>query len=87
MNPNEKSKDTGETARPRARIIRRTLIGLAWLVTVVVLFYAEEDWRGRHAWNHYRQQMESQGVPLPVKREALFDIPICSYSVSPAFGV
>ena len=28
------------------RVVRRMLIGLAWLVTIAVLFYAEEDWRG-----------------------------------------
>ena len=44
------------------RVMRKMLIVLAWLVTVVVLFYAEEDWRGRHAWNNYRQQLEAEGV-------------------------
>lgn len=58
MNPNEKSG----IPWPRTRVVRRSLITLAWIVTFVVLFYAEEDWRGWHAWNHYRQQMEAQGV-------------------------
>jgi hypothetical protein len=44
------------------RAIRKILVGLAWLVTLAALFYAEEDWRGWHAWNNYRQQMETQGV-------------------------
>ncbi len=39
------------------RVIRKMLIGLAWLVTVVVLLYAEEDWRGWHMWNNCRQQL------------------------------
>ncbi len=64
MNPNEKSKDPGETARPRTRVVRRLLIGLAWLVTIIVLFYAEEDWRGWHAWNNYRLQLEAGGAQL-----------------------
>jgi len=46
------------------RILRRTLIGLAWLSTIIVLFYAEEDWRGRHEWNGYRQQLEVNGAQL-----------------------
>ena len=44
------------------RVMRKLLIAAAWLVTVAALFYAEEDWRGRRAWNHYRQQLEAQGV-------------------------
>jgi len=64
MNPNEKSKDTGKTIWPGNRAVRRMLIGAAWLVTLVALFYAEEDWRGWHAWNQYRQQLEAQGVQL-----------------------
>ncbi|HLX95725.1 MAG TPA: hypothetical protein VKU37_08270 [Verrucomicrobiae bacterium] len=49
------------------RVIRRLLIGLAWLVTLVVLFYAEEDWRGWHEWNEYRQQLEAGGAQLDLK--------------------
>jgi hypothetical protein len=64
MNPNEKSKDTGKTVRPGNRAIRGMLIGLIWLVTMVALFYAEEDWRGWHAWNQYRQQLEASGAQL-----------------------
>lgn len=36
------------------RGIRRILIVLAWAVTILGLFYGEEDWRGRRAWNQYR---------------------------------
>ena len=46
------------------RFLRRILICLAWLVTVVALFHGEEDWRGRHAWNKYRQTLEAQGAQL-----------------------
>jgi len=62
MNPNENFKEAGKTMRPRTRAGRRVLIVLAWMVTLVALLYAEEDGRGRHAWNHCRQQMEAQGV-------------------------
>ncbi len=47
-----------------ARIVRRLLIVLAWIVTLVVLFYAEEDWRGARAWNKYRQELEAGGAQL-----------------------
>ncbi len=49
------------------RVIRKMLIGLAWLVTLVVLFYAEEDWRGWHEWNNYRQQLEAGGAQLDLR--------------------
>ncbi len=49
------------------RAVRRILIGLAWFVTLTVLFYAEEDWRGWHAWNQYRQQLEAAGEQLDYK--------------------
>jgi hypothetical protein len=31
------------------------------LVAVVVLFYAEENWRGKHAWEKYRREREAKG--------------------------
>lgn len=61
MNSNEKGNNT---VRPRTRVIRRILIGLAWVVTIVALLYAEEDWRGWHAWNQYRRQLEANGAQL-----------------------
>jgi len=67
MNSNEKSKDTGKTIWPGNRAVRRTLIGLVWMITLVALFYAEEDWRGWHAWNQFRQQLEAGGAQLDWK--------------------
>jgi len=61
MNPNEKNQTV---VRPRIRVARRLLIGLAWLVTLAAMFYAEEDWRGGHEWNGYRRQLEAQGAQL-----------------------
>jgi hypothetical protein len=46
------------------RGLRRALIGLAWCVTLLALFHAEEAWRGRRAWNQYRRELESQGWQL-----------------------
>lgn len=44
--------------------VRRGLLVLVWLVTLVALFYAEEDWRGRHAWGKYAQQLQARGEPI-----------------------
>ena len=49
------------------RIVRRMLIGLAWIVTIIALFYGEEDWRGRHAWNTYSEALKAQGAELDLK--------------------
>jgi hypothetical protein len=46
------------------RGIRRILIVLAWSVTIVALWYGEENWRGRHAWNRYRKATEARGESL-----------------------
>src|SRR5438045_1019371 len=49
------------------RIMRRVLIVLAWIVTIVALFYGEEDWRGRRAWNKYSETLKAQGAELDFK--------------------
>jgi hypothetical protein len=46
------------------RNLRRTLIGLAILATLVALFYTEEDWRGKHNWAKCEAQLEAQGFVL-----------------------
>ena len=37
------------------RNFRRFLFGLACFVTLLALFYAEENWRGQRAWEKYRR--------------------------------
>jgi len=62
------------------RTLRRLLIVLAWLVTLVALFHGEETWRGRRAWHQYRRELEAQGeqldyaalIPKPVPDEQNF---------------
>jgi len=62
------------------RGLRRLLILLAWLVTLVALFHGEDNWRGRRAWNKYRHALEAKGeqfdyaalVPKPVPDEQNF---------------
>src|SRR6476469_4104269 len=49
------------------RAIRAILITLAWIVTVVALIYAEENWRGRRAWNKHRTELEARGEQLELK--------------------
>ena len=43
---------------------RRTLFGLACFATLIALFYAEEDWRGWHDWNQFKQKCAAQGEKL-----------------------
>ncbi len=60
--------------------IRRFLFGLACFATLIALFYAEEDWRGWHAWNQFKHQWEAKGekfdfkdlVPPPVPADQNF---------------
>lgn len=46
------------------RLLRWGLIGLAVLVTLVAIFYAEENWRGRHAWEKTKAALEAKGAVL-----------------------
>ncbi len=62
------------------RILRRMLIVLAVLATLVAAFYTEEDWRGKHAWENYKHELEAKGekldwqafVPPPVPNDQNF---------------
>lgn len=59
---------------------RRVLVTFAAIATLILLFYAVEDWRGRHAWNKYRTEGRLRGivfdldqvVPPPVPPEQNF---------------
>ena len=50
------------------------------LIALIALFYAEEDWRGWHAWNQFKHQWEAKGeqfnlasvVPPPVPDDQNF---------------
>lgn len=62
------------------RNFKRFLFGLACFATLIALFYAEEDWRGWHAWNQFKRQWEAKGekfdwqsiVPPPVPDDQNF---------------
>lgn len=59
---------------------RRFLFGLACFATLVALFYAEEDWRGKHDWEKYKLAEEAKGekfdwqsvIPAPVPNDQNF---------------
>jgi hypothetical protein len=44
--------------------LRCGLFGLACLATLIALFYAEEDLRGKHAWENYMRQSKAKGTDL-----------------------
>ena len=43
------------------RLLGRRYLVLGCLVTLVALFYAVEDWRGRRAWQTFKQEREAKG--------------------------
>jgi hypothetical protein len=74
---------------------RRGLFALAWLATLIALFYAEEDWRGWHAWNQFKHEWEAKGekfdfasvVPPPVPDDQNFAMaPIWIESIKATLG-
>jgi hypothetical protein len=66
--------------RPFTWLLRWRFLALGCLATLVALFYAVEDWRGRNAWQNYKRAWESKGerfdlasfVPPPVPNEQNF---------------
>lgn len=62
------------------KLVRWSLFILACLVTLVALFYAEENWRGKHAWETYKREREAKGdsfelssiIPPPVPDDQNF---------------
>lgn len=43
------------------RNFERFLFACACLATLIALFCAEEDWRGKHAWENFKRQWEAKG--------------------------
>ena len=62
------------------RNFKRFLFGLACFITLIALFYAEEDWRGKHDWEKFKREWEAKGehfdfasiVPPPVPDDQNF---------------
>ncbi len=49
------------------RTMRRVVIGVAGLLTLLALLYTEENIRGKHAWDTYRRDVEARGENLDFK--------------------
>ncbi len=64
----------------RWKFWRILLLAAAGLSTLAAMFYAEEDWRGKRAWENYKREMEAKGdsfdfaklVPPPVPDDQNF---------------
>ncbi len=78
-----------------AWLLQRRFFVLACLVTLVALFYAEENWRGKRAWDNYRHEWEAKGehfgweavVPSPVPDDQNFALaPIWVESMKAVLG-
>jgi hypothetical protein len=60
--------------------LRRLAIGLTGVGLLALIFYAEEDWRGWHAWQQFKHEWEASGerfgyqyyVPPPVLEDQNF---------------
>ena len=57
------------------RNLRRALFALACLATLIALFYAEENWRGKHAWEKYKREQEAKGERFDLKSIAPPPVP------------
>ena len=49
------------------RVLRRCLVALAVLITLVALFYTGEAWRGKRAWENYRDKLVAEGMQMDLK--------------------
>jgi hypothetical protein len=59
--PATDKKSDGRRRIGVAGILRRFLFVLACLVTLIAILYAEEDWRGKRAWENFRHEWEAKG--------------------------
>ena len=66
MSPSLPKRIMNETPKSKRgwRILRQILIALASLATLVALLYAEEDWRGKRAWENCKRELEAKGEVL-----------------------
>src|SRR5689334_17029910 len=47
-----------------SRILPKLVFGAACLLTLVAIFYTEENWRGKRAWENCREELTAKGVNL-----------------------
>src|SRR5882724_6252873 len=78
------------------RNARRFAFGVVCFITLIALLYAEEDFRGKRAWNNFKREWEAKGekfdfasfVPPPVPDDQNFAMtpvlrPILDYYKTP----
>jgi hypothetical protein len=81
--PNESPEGSKAPTRKRSlrwRIFRFCVLSFVGLITLFALFHAEENWRGKRAWEQYRKEQEAKGVsfdfnsvvPPPIPEEKNF---------------
>jgi hypothetical protein len=51
-------------SKPGWRWTRRFLVAIACLMTLIAVLYAEEDWRGKRAWDNCKRELEAKGAVL-----------------------
>ena len=62
------------------KALKWIFVVLAGLVVLVALFYAEEDWRGKRAWENFKRELQAKGelvdwdkfIPPPVPDDQNF---------------
>jgi hypothetical protein len=72
--------ETQKTKMGSLTWLRVIFFGCASLATLIALFYAEEDLRGKYDWNQYKRELEAKGakfdhmdfVPAPVPDDQNF---------------
>jgi hypothetical protein len=65
---------------------KRFLFGVACFVTLIALFYAEEDWRGKHDWEKYKREGEAKGERFDMAGMAPPAVPdVQNFAMSPVW--
>jgi hypothetical protein len=64
MNTSTTTSSEASLAKRRFRKLRFALIALGAFCLTVVIFYAEEDWRGKRAWEDCKHELEAKGAVL-----------------------
>lgn len=57
------------------KVARRILVTVAILLTLAMLYYAEESFRGKRAWEKQRAELEAQGVELDLAAFVPAEVP------------
>jgi hypothetical protein len=67
--------DTGTKPGRTVRVLRRVLFVLACLITLIAILYAEEDWKGKRAWEKFKTEWEAKGEKFDLKSFAPPPVP------------